>query len=365
MSRIDFGVLYNSETCRFHLNNFKNHDNKEWGVYGDPTYFLKFTHPKNVALLHWPYPADPAFGEVVEQVYDVCEQIFIVITEVHRPAIEFMQTYDRDKIVYYIAGSVSVPLQRATLRTYQDWFHTSSFFYKEYLPELLHRIEYKKPREYAFDVLLGRKKPHRDFVYNYVQRNLRGRDYVMRYFNNVEPILYEDEDHWTFEHRGVKSDGPKKWTVETVEYYGHRMSMSQVLPVEIYNKTAYTLIAETNAENFYTFFTEKTAKPIIARRLFIMIAGQGYLAELRKMGFKTFDGIIDESYDSIENAMDRYEAAMRQVDWLCQQDQSVILEKVQPIVEHNFSVMMTTGWYNDFNQDLESRIGAILQQTQN
>ena len=187
----------------------------------------------------------------------------------------------------------------------------------------------------------------------------------MRYFNNVEPILYEDEDHWTFEHRGVKSDGPKKWTVETVEYYGHRMSMSQVLPVEIYNKTAYTLIAETNAENFYTFFTEKTAKPIIARRLFIMIAGQGYLAELRKMGFKTFDGIIDESYDSIENAMDRYEAAMRQVDWLCQQDQSVILEKVQPIVEHNFSVMMTTGWYNDFNQDLESRIGAILQQTQN
>ena len=248
--------------------------------------------------------------------------------------------------------------------TFHDWFHTSSFFYKEYLPELLHRIEYKKPKEHAFDVLLGRKKPHRDFAYNYIQRNLHSRDYIMRYFNNVEPILYEDDDHWTFEHRGVKSDGPKKWTVETVEYYGYRMSMSQVLPVEIYNKTAYSIVAETNAENFYTFFTEKTAKPIIARRLFVILAGKGYLAELHRLGFNTFDGIIDESYDTIENHTDRYEAVMKQVEWLCQQNQIEILKKVQPIVEHNFQVMMTTGWYTNFNQDLESRIGVLAERTQ-
>lgn len=363
MSRVDFGVLFNSETCRFHLNNFKDHDSKEWGVYGDPAYFLKFKHPKNVAVLHWPYPADPAFGELVDSIYNDCEQIFITITEVHRPAIEFMQTYDREKIIYYIAGSVSVPLQHAKLLVYHDWFHTSSFFYREYLPEILHRIEYKTPKDHAFDVLLGRKKTHRDFAYNYIQENLRDSDYIMRYFNNVEPILYEDEDHWTFEQRGVKSDGPKKWTVETIEYYGHRISMSQVLPVEIYNKTAYTLVAETSAENFYTFFTEKTAKPIIARRLFVMIAGRGYLAELRRLGFKTFDGIIDETYDTIENPIDRYDSAMKQVDWLCQQDQATILEKVMPIVEHNFKIMMATNWYYNFNNDLESRIGPLAEQT--
>jgi hypothetical protein len=363
MARVDFGVLFNSETCRFHLNNFKDHDSKEWGVYSDPTYFLKFKHPKNVAVLHWPYPADPAFGEIVEQVYNDCDQIFIIITEVHRPAIEFMQTYDRDKIVYYIAGSVTVPLQYAKLQLYHDWFHTSSFFYREYLPEILHRIDYKNKKDRAFDILLGRKKPHRDFAYNYIQENLRDSDYIMRYFNNVNPILLEDEDHWTFEHRGVRSNGPAKWTVETVEYYGHKISMSQVLPIEIYNSTAYSLVAETNTDNYYTFFTEKTAKPIIARRLFIMLAGCGYLAELRNLGFRTFDGIIDETYDTIENHTERYEAAMKQVEWLCQQNQTKILKKVMPIVEHNFTVMMTTNWYHNFNHDLESRIGSLAEQT--
>lgn len=363
MDRVDFGVVYNSETCRFHLNNFKDHDCKEWGMYSDPTFFLKFVHPRNVAVLHWPYPSDPNFGPMVDSIYAACEKIFIMISEVHRPAIEFMQTYDREKIVYYIAGSLDVPLQHATLCQYHDWFHTTRFFYREYLPELLHRIDYTSVKPHAFDILLGRKKPHRDFAYTYATRNLRGRDYFLRYFNNNEPILYEDEDHWTFEQRGVVSDGPKKWTVDTIEYYGHRMSMSQVLPVEVYNNTAYTLVAETNYDNFFTFFTEKTAKPIIARRLFIMIAGAGYLKELRRMGFKTFDSIIDESYDTIESNVDRWDAAMRQVEWLCQQDQAEILEKVRPIVEHNFEVMMQQrDWYGEFNRDLESRVAQVLPQ---
>jgi hypothetical protein len=362
MTGFDFGVLVNSNTGRFHLNNFKKYDSKKWSVYGDPTYFLEHRHPKNVAVLHWPYPADPAFGAVVDQIYDACDKIFITITEVHRPALEFMQTYDRDKIVYYIAGSISVPLQQATVLEFYDWFHTSRFFYREYLPELLSRIDYKNPKAKAFDILLGRKKPHRDFAYNYALENLNS-NYCIRYFNQSDPILLEDDEHWIFENRGVVIDSPKKWTVEHVQYYGYSMSLSQVLPIEVYNSTAYSLVAETNTDNYYTFFTEKTAKPIIARRLFVMLAGQGYLAKLHQLGFKTFGNIIDETYDSIENHAERYKAAMQQVNWLCQQDQTAILEQILPIVEHNFAVMMTREWYGEFNNDLESRIGTLAEQT--
>jgi hypothetical protein len=364
MAGFDFGVLVNSNTGRFHLDNFKKYDSNKWGVYGDPTYFLEHRHPKNVAVLHWPYPADSAFDHMVDQIYHVCDKIFITITEVHRTALEFMQTYDRDKIVYYIAGSVLVPLQHATVLEFHDWFHTSRFFYREYLPELLTRIEYKNPKARAFDILLGRKKPHRDFAYNYALEKLNS-NYCIRYFNQSDPILLEDEDHWIFESQGVVIDSPKKWTVEHIRYYGYSMSLSQVLPIEVYNDTAYSLVAETNTDNYYTFFTEKTAKPIIARRLFIMLGGCGYLAELRKLGFKTFNGIIDETYDTIENHTERYTAAMQQVEWLCQQDQSIILKKVIPIVEHNFTVMMTRNWYGEFNSDLESKIGSLAEQTQN
>jgi hypothetical protein len=48
--------------------------------------------------------------------------------------------------------------------------------------------------------------------------------------------------------------------------------------------------------------TEKTAKPIWAKRLFVMFGTPGFLKKLHELGFKTFDHVIDESYDSMLNA---------------------------------------------------------------
>lgn len=154
-----------------------------------------------------------------------------------------------------------------------------------------------------------------------------------------------------------------KWTVDFVKYYGHSMSISQVIPIDIYNRTAYTVVAETNYDNQYSFYTEKTAKPIIARRLFIMFAGQHYLRNLRNMGFQTFGSVIDESYDSIEDNQQRWTAACEQINWLCNQDQATILQKIRPIVEHNFTVMMSTNWHLKFVEGIEVRVGKLLQQT--
>jgi hypothetical protein len=39
---------------------------------------------------------------------------------------------------------------------------------------------------------------------------------------------------------------------------------------------------------------------------FIVFGACGYLKYLRSLGFETFDGFIDESYDDIENNEERY-----------------------------------------------------------
>jgi hypothetical protein len=117
------------------------------------------------------------------------------------------------------------------------------------------------------------------------------------------------------------------------------MHISQVLPLKIYNKTAYSIVMETWADNRYSFFTEKIAKPILGRRLFVVISGQHFLRNLRQLGFKTFDGIIDESYDSIQESTTRWAKAIEQTKWLCQQPQEKILSQIAPIVIHNFAVL--------------------------
>jgi hypothetical protein len=130
--------------------------------------------------------------------------------------------------------------------------------------------------------------------------------------------------------------------------------LSQIIPLDIYNYSTYSIVAETNYDNHYSFYTEKIVKPILARRLFIVFGGQHYLRNLRQMGFQTFDGIVDETYDTVENSDERFQLALEQMHKLIDQPQDLILEKIWPIVEHNQRVMLETDWYGDFARELRA-----------
>ena len=85
--------------------------------------------------------------------------------------------------------------------------------------------------------------------------------------------------------------------------------------------------------------TEKIFKPIVSKQPFILLAGPTNLEYLRKYGFKTFDGIIDESYDKITNCDLRTEAVVIQLQWYCNlslEGKQAVIEAIAPIVEYNF-----------------------------
>ena len=56
---------------------------------------------------------------------------------------------------------------------------------------------------------------------------------------------------------------------------------------------------------------------------------------LQSFGFKTFNDVLDESYDSIEDNITRWRLAFEQVIWLSNQDPKKILTQVKPILDHN------------------------------
>jgi len=85
--------------------------------------------------------------------------------------------------------------------------------------------------------------------------------------------------------------------------------------------------------------TEKIFKPIVSKQPFMLIGAPGNLEYLRKYGFKTFDGIIDESYDTIQDDDARIDAVVAQMKWYCnlsQEEKSRVIERLAPIVEYNF-----------------------------
>lgn len=64
------------------------------------------------------------------------------------------------------------------------------------------------------------------------------------------------------------------------------------------------------------FLTEKSFKPIKHCQPFVIIGAAGSIQQLRNMGYRTFDHVIDHSYDRIENTTDRWNRACLEVERL-------------------------------------------------
>ena len=353
------GVYYDSDSIRYHYSQFKQVDPlTDCASYNNLEEFLNSNCTIKIAGLHVPYPFDQEFQKLVLDLSAQCTHIFVVATEVHPEIVSFIQETDLPNITYYICGSLNFELQHAQAKQFMDWFETSTYFYRHWLPEILTRLLPFDTKYRAFDILLGRKKLHRDELYRHTQENpYLG---IVTYFNDHGTKIDHDPEKWIWEHTGVKVTTTPEWTVDRVDYYGHPMSLSQIIPVNVYNQTAYSVVAETCFHDNFAFFTEKTSKPIIAKRLFVMFAGQNYLANLRKLGFQTFGDIIDESYDTETDALIRWRRAWEQMIWLSNQPQQEILERIRPIVEHNFNHIMTTNWAENFRQGIEQDFVRII-----
>ena len=151
---------------------------------------------------------------------------------------------------------------------------------------------------------------------------------------------------------------PQPGTAGPVHYYGVLTGLSRVIPISVFNDTAYSIVAETDHDNTLSFYSEKTAKPMIARRLFVAFTGYKFLANLRQLGFETFGAVIDESYDLIKNDRDRYAAAFEQVKALCNLDQQQVYRTIKPTLEHNYNLIMNTDWTQYAANQIRERINS-------
>ena len=124
-----------------------------------------------------------------------------------------------------------------------------------------------------------------------------------------------------------------------------------------FNETCFDVITETifNSndwfhtkhglqENYWhnIFFTEKTWRSVLFKRPFVLLGGAGSLETLRQHGFKTFDILFNEDYDTITDPEKRLSSAMDSVNnviekYSVSQLQDFINSKdMQSILNHNY-----------------------------
>lgn len=297
------------------------------------------------------------FEDKINQLSAVSDLVFSFESELHNFHWEIWNQCHHDNVYWCVPGFVNDrPDMDSHIICWGDWFKTTTMLYQQ-LPDRLAEIDPYATRPRYFDALLGSPKPHRDFVYNSVKENNLFDKFIIPYGGTWNDNEFYAKDYFIWE-PGVVDISPatQAGTAGPVTYYGVHTGLSRVIPLQVFKDTAYSIVAETDHDNTLSFFSEKTAKPILARRLFVPFTGYKFLHNLRRLGFHTFHGIIDESFDLIENDTERYTAAFEQVRWLCQQDQQSIYQQINPIVEHNYNLI----WNRDWTQYAADQISRLV-----
>lgn len=116
------------------------------------------------------------------------------------------------------------------------------------------------------------------------------------------------------------------------------------------SKSFLHVVNETVFYESFNHLTEKTFKPIVCMRPFILVSTPGSLAYLKRYGFKSFDTWIDESYDQEPDQHKRLDMIAEQVRKICllsMEEISAMYEEMLPVLEWNYNL-----FYGSFEQDI-------------
>jgi hypothetical protein len=112
--------------------------------------------------------------------------------------------------------------------------------------------------------------------------------------------------------------------------------------LKYYNDIFVDIVHESYMSGTVFFCTEKTWRPILARRPFITAAGQGHLANMRQLGFRTFGEFWDESYDDL-SMTDRIQAIVKVLATISSWSPEELVSKLaemKHILDHNYTTFL-------------------------
>lgn len=217
-------------------------------------------------------------------------------------------------------------------------------------------------RQFMFDALLGTKRLDRIKLFKFLRRmklldkclisirdtSFCNYSYIISDYDTPELSSLEREEVRLFKKSNwiPTNDNISSMLIEFKNEDNKTIvsPMSCVISPKVYQNSWFSIVTETHISlSLPHFITEKTGKCLFAKRIFVCFSLPFHLKRLKEFGFKTFDGIIDESYDLEIDSNKRFMMLCRLISWLSKQNPIELYKKAEPILEHNFKIMTETG----------------------
>lgn len=226
-----------------------------------------------------------------------------------------------------------------------NFFHFVQWNYFETAVRLLDPT-YKHPNYYStgykkFLCLNFTPRYHRkDFMYRMRDLNLLGQ-FNASHNDEQLPLSYDVDDHnISLNDKAdiIPSSGHIPMLVKNVNHW------NKISP-RLKNENLIFIVTETPFQSDeLLFITEKTWKPILLKMPFILLSNAGSLKYLKSIGFKTFDHMWSEKYDSILDEYKRLNEICNLVESLSKLDNSKLKELINNnmhVLEHNYNLLLS------------------------
>lgn len=207
-----------------------------------------------------------------------------------------------------------------------------------------------KQLEKHFGIFIGRSNWKRLYISSVM--NLKYKEQSLQTFH------YDSKSEYHKTHLGLEKlihiKGPSVLNLVEPLLSSSPLTLDQVTNFPIINPINYNIIhyykkffVEIVCETYSTgntfFPTEKIWRPILCKTPFIVQGPIGFLANLKKLGFKTFDRWWDESYDE-DDEQTALDTVLRNINNISQYSVSRLndlYKEMADVVEHNYKTFIS------------------------
>lgn len=140
--------------------------------------------------------------------------------------------------------------------------------------------------------------------------------------------------------------------------------------IDDYNNTKIEVVLETLFDDDRLHLTEKILRPIACNQPFVLAATHGSLQYLKNYGFKTFDSVWNEDYDSIVDPVERLNAIvtlMTDIAGWSDHQQTEYLAQAYEIARYNKQWFFSEEFFDLIVDELKNNLSTaseIYQSTQ-
>lgn len=217
-------------------------------------------------------------------------------------------------------------------------------YYCMYYENYNNKIDWVTPSK-DFNCLIARMDPIRQsWLYLLIRRKLFDRGYVSFTMDNSRITEFDNvpaADAFELQYNKYMSnfEAEHNFAKSIIPY--RNFDIDQDLD-ELIMQSKFTIVLETyNSDNSEITFTEKIIRSLRLPRPWLLFSVQYGVKQLSSWGFDTLDDIVDHSYDSIENSIERQSAILDIAERMCDFDVELHRDRLIQASDHNMKLLRT------------------------